>query len=115
MRKDDEIRLRHMLDAAREARSFTQGQTRKDLDLSRMLVLALVKDIEIVGEAATRVSEDIQRAHFEIPWSDIIGMRHRLIHAYFEINLDVIWETVVTDLPPLILTLENILHAEPGC
>jgi len=56
MHKDDKIRLRHMLDAAREARSFTQGQSRKDLDLSRMLVLALVKDIEIVGEAAARVS-----------------------------------------------------------
>ena len=58
MHKDDEIRLRHMLDAAREARLFIQGQSRRDLDLSRMLVLALVKDIEIVGEAAARISED---------------------------------------------------------
>jgi len=76
MHKDDEIRLRHMLDAAREARSFIQGQSRRDLDVSRMLVLALVKDIEIVGEAATRISEDVQRSHSEIPWPDIIGMRH---------------------------------------
>ena len=114
MHRDDKIRLRHMLDAAREARSFTQGQSRKDLDLSRMLVLALVKDIEIVGEAAAKVSEDIQRAHPEIPWSDIIGMRHRLIHAYFEINLDILWETVVTDLPPLIVSLEKVLPAEAG-
>ncbi len=67
MHKDDEIRLRHMLDAAREAQSFAQGQTRKDIDPSRMLVLALVKDIEIVGEAATRISEDIQHSHPEIP------------------------------------------------
>ena len=63
MHKDDEVRLQHMLDAAREARSFVQGQSRKDLDLSRMLVLALVKDIEIVGEAATRIAEDVQRSH----------------------------------------------------
>ncbi len=114
MHKDDEIRLRHMLDAAREARSFAQGQSRKDLDLSRMLVLALVKDIEIVGEAATRISEDVQRSHPEIPWTDIIGMRHRLIHAYFEINLDILWETVVTDLPPLIASLEKVLPTEAG-
>ena len=114
MHKDDKIRLRHMLDAAREARSFTQGQSRKDLDLSRMLVLALVKDIEIVGEAAARVSEDVQRSHPDIPWSDIIGMRHRLIHAYFEINLDILWETVVTDLPPLIASLEKVLPTEAG-
>jgi uncharacterized protein with HEPN domain len=109
MHKDDEIRLRHMLDAAREARSFVQGQSRKDLDLDRMLVLALVKNIEIVGEAAIRISEHVQRSHPEIPWPDIIGMRHRLIHAYFEINLDILWETVVTDLPPLITSLDNIL------
>ncbi len=114
MHKDDEIRLRHMLDAAREARSFAQGQSRKDLDSCRMLVLALVKDIEIVGEAETRVSEDVQRSHPEIPWPDIIGMRHRLIHAYFEINLDILWETVTTDLPPLIASLENILPTEAG-
>jgi uncharacterized protein with HEPN domain len=114
MHKDDEIRLRHMLDAAREAQSFTQGQSRKDLDLSRMLVLALVKDIEIVGEAAARVSEDVQPSHREIPWADIIGMRHRLIHAYFEINLDILWETVVTDLPPLIASLEKVLPTETG-
>ncbi len=103
-----------MLDAAREAQSFAQGQTRKDIDSSRMLVLALVKDIEIVGEAATRVSEDVQRSHPEIPWPDIIGMRHRLIHAYFEINLDILWETVTTDLPPLIASLENIVPTEAG-
>ncbi len=58
MHENDEIRLRHMLDAAREARSFIQAQSRRDLDLSRMLDVALVRDIEIVGEAAARISED---------------------------------------------------------
>ncbi len=68
-----------------------------------MPVLALVKDIEIVGEAVARVSEDVQRSHPDIPWSDIIGMRHRLIHAYFEINLDILWETVtlIVQIPAL--------------
>jgi len=77
-----------------------------------MLVLALVKDIEIVGEAAAKFSENLQRSNPDIPWSDIIGMRHRLIHAYFEINLDILWETVVTDLPPLIACLEEVLPTE---
>ena len=109
MRKDDEARLRHMLDAAREAQSFVRGKSRKDLDANRMLILALVKDIEIMGEAATQVTREIQRSNPEIPWPDIIGMRHRLIHAYFEINLDILWQTVMTDLPPLIAALERTL------
>ncbi len=67
MHKDEDNRLRHMLDAAREARAFAQGQSKKDLDSSRMLVLTLVKDMEIVGEATTRISEDVQRSHPEIP------------------------------------------------
>ena len=68
MRKDDEIRFRHMLDAAREAVSFANGRTRDDLDNDRQLVLALVKDIEIVGEAATQISENTRLRLSEIPW-----------------------------------------------
>lgn len=113
MRKPDEIRLRHMLDAAREALSFSHGQSRSSLNTHRMLVLSLVKDIEIVGEAAHKVSRETQGLYPQIPWVDVIGMRHRLIHAYFDINLDVLWGTVVSDLPPLIADLEKILGANP--
>ena len=109
MRKDDEIRLRHMLDAAREAISFAQGRTRIELDSDRMLVLSLVKAIEIVGEAAYQIAETTQGELPAIPWADIIGLRHRLVHAYFDINLDVLWQTLQDDLPALIAQIEPLL------
>ena len=87
MRRDDEIRLRHMADAAREARSFAAGRSRADLDRDRMLLLSLVKEIEIIGEAASKVSQETRDAVPDIPWPDLTGMRHRLIHAYFDINV----------------------------
>jgi len=112
MRRDDRIRLQHMLDAAREALSFTLRRTRRDLDEDRLLVLGLVKAIEIIGEAAYQISEDTRAQLPGIPWEDIIGMRHRLVHAYFDINLDILWRTVQDDLPPLISALESILARE---
>jgi len=112
MRKDDRIRLQHMLDAAREALSFAQGRTREDLDKDRLLVLGLVKAIEIIGEAAYQISEETRAQLPAVPWEDIIGMRHRLVHAYFDINLEILWRTVQEDLPPLVSTLESILAKE---
>ena len=112
MRKDDEIRLRHMLEAAREAESFVRGRTRGDLDTDRQLVLSLVKDIEIVGEAATRITEATRGQLPTIPWEEIIGMRNRLVHAYFSINLDIVWRTVQEDLPRLIALLEPLVPPE---
>ena len=109
MRKDDRIRLQHMLDAAREAIAFAQHSHRQDLDSDRKLTLALVKDIEIIGEAAYQVTEEARRTLPEIPWEDIVGMRHRLVHAYFDINLDILWKTVQQDLPPLVENLSKVL------
>lgn len=109
MRKDDRVRLQHMLDAANEALGFIQGKTRSDLDKDRMLVLSLVKELEIIGEAASKVSGEIRSQNSAIPWQDIGGMRNRLIHAYFDINLDVVWKTVTRDLPSLKAELEKIL------
>ena len=109
MQKDDVIRLKHMLDAAKEAIGFCQGKNRKSLDADRQLVLALVKDIEIIGEAAVSISKEIKNDCPEIPWQEIIGMRNRLIHAYLTINLNILWKTVIEDLPPLIVSLENII------
>jgi uncharacterized protein with HEPN domain len=114
MRRDDVIRLRHMLDAAQEAITFVQGRNRFDLDTDRQLALSLVKEIEIIGEAAYQVSQATRTRASMIPWEDIIGMRHRLVHAYFDINLDILWKTVQEDLPSLIATLESLaLPEEP--
>ena len=107
--KPDAIRLRHMLEAAREATHFVTGRTREDLQHNRMFSFALVHSIEIIGEAASQVSPESRAACPNLPWPEIIGMRNRLIHAYFDIDLDRVWETVSDDLPPLITELEKIL------
>ncbi len=109
MSKTDEVRLQHMLDAARKAVAFTQGRTRTDLDNDEILALAVVRLIEILGEAAKNVSQTIKDQFPEIPWRQIAGTRDRLSHAYFEVNLDIIWDIIASDLPPLIERLETLL------
>ena len=109
MDKSDEVRLRHMLDAVRDAVGFAAGSQRDELDTNRMLVLSLVKCVEIIGEAAGRISDEVRSRYSQIPWRGIIGMRHHLIHAYYDVNLDIVWQTVTKDLPPLIPSLESIL------
>ena len=103
-----------MLDAAREAVSFTSGRARANLDDDRQLVLALVKDVEIVGEAANAVDEATRAELPHIPWQEIVAMRNRLVHAYFEINLDIVWQTVRQDLPMLIAQLELAVPPNSG-
>jgi len=98
-----------MLDATNEALEFVQGKRRSDLDTDRKLVLSLIKDLEIIGEAAGKISIEVRSQCSAIPWQDIGGMRNRLIHAYFDIDLDVIWSTVTKDLPLLKTELEKIL------
>ncbi|HZG53810.1 MAG TPA: HepT-like ribonuclease domain-containing protein [Pyrinomonadaceae bacterium] len=98
-----------MLDAAREALSFVAGKERRALDENRMLLLSLVKSVEIIGEAAGRVSDECRASCSEIPWLNIVGMRNRLIHAYFNINVDIVWQTATGELPSLIVALENCL------
>jgi len=97
----DRIRIQHMLDASREAMAFAKGRTVDDLSTDRMLLLALVKEIEILGEAATQISEDFRLSRPEIPWAEIRGMRSRLIHAYSDVNVALVWSTVISDLPEL--------------
>ena len=108
-RREDIVRVHHMLDAAKEAFSFVQGKKRGDLDKDRKLVLSLVRLVEVIGEAAGQVSKELQAAHPEIPWLAIVGMRNRLIHAYFDVDLDRVWDTVKEDLPPLVAGLEKII------
>jgi len=110
--KPDRIRLRHMLDASREAIGYAEGRSRGDLGTDTMLARALVKCIEIVGEAASRASEETRKRAAAIPWAQINGMRNRLIHAYFDINPDEVWGTVVNDLPVIARALEAILAAD---
>jgi len=110
-RHDDRIRLQHMLDHAREAVLMVKEKESADLGRDRMLELATVRLIEIIGEAAARVSAEGREKFTSIPWQEVIGMRNRLIHGYDQVDLDILWDTIEIDLPPLITALEEILQA----
>jgi uncharacterized protein with HEPN domain len=101
-----EQRIDDMLRAARKAVSFTRGRTREDLDTDEMLALALVRLLEIIGEAARHVPEERREAYDDVPWRQIMATRNRLIHGYFSVDLDIVWSIVQKDLPPLIAQLE---------
>ena len=98
--------------SVQEAAFFAQNKTRSSLDTDRQLVLSLVKSIEIIGEAAANVTTKCREDFPQIPWRDIISMRNRLTHVYFDINLDILWKTVVEDLPPLIAQLGKVVEVD---
>lgn len=105
----DSIRIQHMLDAIIEINLFTKGKIRKDLDRDRVLSLALIKEIELIGEAAAKVSENFKQNNPQIPWSMIVAIRNRLIHGYFDIDLDIVWNTIKKDLVELKEMLEQLV------
>ena len=105
MPPDDRIRWRHMIEAAQDAIGFVDGRTRADLDRDRMLLYAVVRAIEIIGEAASKLTAETRAAHDTIPWPAIIGMRNRLVHAYFDIDTDIVWVAVTREIPGLLAQL----------
>lgn len=98
-----------MLDAARLAAGFAAEHRRADLDTDPLATHGLVRLIEIIGEAASRVTASGREELPEIPWVGIIGMRNRLVHGYYDVDLDIVWNTLLVDLPPLIVQLERAL------
>ncbi len=104
------ISMRQMLDAAQEAASFASGKCRADLDTDRLLNLALVRLVEVVGEAAARIRSEHRDHYPEIPWRQIVGLRNQLIHGYDEVNFDILWQILRSDIPPLIASLKAALN-----
>jgi len=100
-----------MLNAAQEVRTFIAGKQRADLDADTLLVRGISMSISIIGEAAARTSPAYRAQHSEIPWPQVIGMRNRIIHAYFDIDLDILWTTASEDIPSLIILLEKLLES----
>ncbi len=100
-----------MLDHAREASSLVHDKQREDLDTDRVLTLALVRLLEIVGEAAWRVPDDVRAKYSQIPWSQIVGLRNRLIHGYDSVDLDILWQILRHDIPALISELERVVSS----
>ena len=109
MLAEDRVRLRHMIEAAESAVQFIAGRQRLDLEEDRMLLFAVVRAIEILGEAASQISEEVQSTQTAIPWRAIIGMRNRLIHAYFDINTEIVWQTVTQEIPALLPHLQALV------
>ena len=105
------VRLRHMLDHAREAVEMAKGKSRADLDSERKLNLSLVRLLEIVGEAAGRMTPEDRAQYPDIPWPEIVSLRNRLIHGYDSVDFNILWQILKTDLPRLIKKLEKILAA----
>jgi uncharacterized protein with HEPN domain len=108
MRESDIIRLRHILDASYKIINFADKRKRGELDRDEMLISALIRQIEIIGEAATKISNDVREQLPEIPWRSMIGMRNMLIHMYDDVNLDTVWYTIRFSIPKLIEDLEKI-------
>lgn len=112
MKKDDGIRIKHMKDACNEILAITAQQTVDDLLENRLLTLSIVKLLEIIGEAANHVTKETIDSFKKIPWKDIIAMRHRLIHGYFDIDVKIVWRTVEQDIPDLAHLLSEIVDQE---
>lgn len=98
-----------MIEAAEAATRFAAGRTRDDLDSDEMLRFAIVRAIEVIGEAAARVSPSAQAESISIPWREIIAMRNRLVHAYFDINTDILWKTISEEIPAILPILREEL------
>ena len=112
MNPDDHVRLRHIAVALKAAVRFAEGRSREDLDKDQMLAFALVHAIQIVGEAASKISAEFREQHPQIPWALITGMRHRLVHAYFDINHDILWTTATESVPELLGQVDGLLSSD---
>jgi uncharacterized protein with HEPN domain len=112
MNPRDRIRLQHLADALNSAIRFAWGRPRGDLDTDEMLLFALARAIEIAGEAASQITAETRAQLPDLPWSSVVGMRNRLVHAYFDINRDILWTTVTEAAPPLAERLKDVLARE---
>ena len=109
MKLDDKTRLNHILESAQDAISFLGRMTVDELDKNKMVLQAIVRTVEIIGEAASQLSLEHRESHPEIPWNKIVGMRNRLIHAYFDIDYELVFSTVKSDIPILIEQVKRLI------
>ena len=102
-------RLSHVLEAAVDVMEFCTGRSRADLDHDRMLRRALIQCLEVIGEASTHISPETRAQLSGLPWREMRGMRNFLAHAYYRVDLDILWETVTQDVPTLAAALRQVL------
>jgi len=112
LRADDRVSLQHMVDAGQRAMRMAAGHCVEDLESNDALCLALQRLIEIIGEAAKRVSIGTRALYPSIAWGQAAGMRDRIIHRYYDVNLQIVWDTIVDDLPTHVSQIEEILRQD---
>lgn len=110
--RDDLVYVGHMVDTASKAIDFVQGLTREDFDNNELLRLSLTHLLQIIGEAARRVSSEFRAVHSQIDWKAIVGMRSKVVHDYLNVDEDIVWDTVINELPSLVKELEKILNSD---
>lgn len=110
MKKDDTVYLRHILDAVEQIEDYLKGVSADQFLQTRLLQDGVVRQLEIVGEASRNLSDEFRQKYSEVPWGQIIALRNRMIHAYFNVNLQIVWEIVQDDLPPLKQHVKRILE-----
>lgn len=111
MANKDLVRLKHMLDSTNAILSFIKGKRRSSLDSNRLLASGIIRELEILGEAAGKVSQKTKNQFPQIPWNQLVGMRNRLIHAYFDVDHDIVWKTIRNSLPTFSVQLEEIISS----
>jgi uncharacterized protein with HEPN domain len=109
MRPDDRTRILHMIEAAETVADFLFGREHADLDIDRMLLFAVLRAVEVFGEAAAKVSPETRAATCKVPWPQIIWTRNRLIHGYFEVNRNILWKTASEEMPALLPVLRELI------
>ncbi|MBE0433264.1 DUF86 domain-containing protein [candidate division WOR-3 bacterium] len=110
MKKDDSLYLRHIIDAIGRIEEYTSGMNYEDFVASNLVQDGVIRQIEIIGEAVKRLSDRTRSMHQEIPWKDVIGMRNKLIHDYFGVDIDAVWDTVEKDIPILKTDIAHLLE-----
>lgn len=105
----DEVRLKHILDAISEIEQYTKSNSIENFSKNSMLKFASVKQLEIIGEAANHISEELIKEFPEIKWRNVIGLRNLLVHEYFGIDIQIVWNIIVNDLPKLKIQIKNVL------
>ena len=108
--RDERVYIQHMVDNSNKAISFVKDISREDFDRDEKLRLALTHLLQVIGEAARRVSPEFRDKNPQIPWKEIVGMRSKVVHDYLNVDEDIVWQTIKNDLPPLVLELEKILR-----
>ncbi|MDQ1262885.1 MAG: hypothetical protein QG575_2066 [Euryarchaeota archaeon] len=109
MKKDDSVYLHHIIDAFLQIEGYTDGVSYEEFLSNRLLQDGVIRQLEVMGEAARNLSEGLLNEYPKIPWRQMISLRNRMIHAYFNVNLQIIWEIVQDDVPKIKENITNIL------